>query len=184
MVSSTCIPFRPLNISALRLIRSRHEFVPRLGLLAALGAFVGVFSRQTSSFGSLIQAPSPADEVAWSRQPPAGLKPAEAPQLVATTFDDNFGLAAHGSVGGVNAIVQYYAGKRNPMGKGDAADFGGAPIRATFFDTAIYMADSTTTVLGGKRGEDGRNLMEGSHRVHLLCDEQAGGADRCRSRLA
>jgi hypothetical protein len=69
-------------------------------------------------------------------------------------------LAAHGSVGGVNAIVEYYAGKRNPMGKGDAADFGGSPIRTSFFDTAIYMVDSTTTVLGGKRGQDrsGRNL--------------------------
>jgi hypothetical protein len=98
--------------------------------------------------------------VAWSRQPPAGLKPAEVPQLVAITFYDNFGLAAHGLVGGVNAIVEYYAGKRNPMGTGDAADFGGAPIRTTFFDTAIYMVDSTTTVRGGTRGKDrsGRNL--------------------------
>ena len=131
-----------------------------LVFLVVAGAFVGLLSWQASSIGSLIQAPSLAEDVAWSRQPPADLKPAEAPQLVAITFDDNFGLAAHGSVGGVNAIVEYYAGKRNPIGKGDAADFGGSPIRTSFFDTAIYMVDSTTTVLGGKRSQDrsGRNL--------------------------
>jgi hypothetical protein len=46
------------------------------------------------------------------------------------------------------------------MGKGDAADFGGAPIRTTFFDTAIFMIDSAGTGLDGKRGQDrsGRDL--------------------------
>ena len=38
----------------------------------------------------------------------------EVPQFVSITFDDNFGLAAPGAVGGVRAIVRYFAGKRNP----------------------------------------------------------------------
>ncbi len=95
----------------------------------------------------------------WSRMPPAGLKPAEVPQFVAITFDDNFGLEAASAVGGIKSIVEYYAGKHNPMGTGSAADFDGAPIRATFFDTSIYMVDSNKRVFGGKKGEDqnGRN---------------------------
>ena len=42
---------------------------------------------------------------------------------------------------------------------GDVADFDNAPIRTTFFDTSIYMIDSSKHVLGGKFGEDegGRN---------------------------
>ncbi len=130
-----------------------------MAFLVAIGAFVGLLYLQVSSFSSHIQAPLLAEDVAWSRLPPANLKPTEVPQLVAITFDDNFGLASQKSVGGVNAIVQYYAGKRNPMGKGDAADFGSAPIRTTFFDTAIYMLDPATSVPGSARGKDrsGRN---------------------------
>ena len=108
---------------------------------------------------SLGIAEHPSTEAPWSRMPPAGLKPAEVPQFVAVTFDDNFGLAVPGSVGGVSAIVEFYAGKHNPVGRGNPADFDGVPIRATFFDTSIYMVDSSKMVLGGKRGEDqgGRN---------------------------
>src|SRR6188472_536185 len=69
-------------------------------------------------------------------------------QFVSITFDDNFGLAAPGAVGGVRAIVKYFAGKRNPAGRGNAADFDGFPIRTTFFDTSIYAVDSSRKVLG------------------------------------
>ena len=75
------------------------------------------------------------------------------PQFVAITFDDNFGLAAPGAVGGVRATIKYFAGKRNPAGRGNAADFDGFPIRTTFFDTSIYAVDSSRKVLG-HRGED------------------------------
>jgi len=75
------------------------------------------------------------------------------PQFVSITFDDNFGLAAPGAVGGVRATIKYFAGKRNPAGRGNAADFDGFPIRTTFFDTSIYAVDSSRKVLG-HRGED------------------------------
>jgi hypothetical protein len=136
-------------------------------------------------------------EALWSRMPPVGLEPAEVPQLVAVTFDDNFGLAVPGSVGGVRAIVKYYAGKHNPAGKGNAAEFDGVPIRTTLFDTSIYMVESSKRVLGGNQGEDqkGRNraawksALAAGHEIadHTVNHFNGGGAvisqeDCCRTR--
>jgi peptidoglycan/xylan/chitin deacetylase (PgdA/CDA1 family) len=97
-------------------------------------------------------------DVPWSRSPPGGRAPADVPQLVALTFDDNFGLAHPQAVGGVTEIVQYLDGKTNPAGAGKTADFDGAPVRVTFYHTAIYMVEAAREVLGS-RGEDvaGRN---------------------------
>jgi len=107
---------------------------------------------------AITEVSSSGHEALWSQLPP-GNTPAEVPQFVAITFDDNFGLALPGSVGGVRAIVKYYAGKHNPAGEGNARNFDGAPIRASFFDTSVYMVDSSERVLKGKKGEDqkGRN---------------------------
>jgi hypothetical protein len=101
----------------------------------------------------------PGGGVGWSRTPP-GPRPAnQIPQLVSITFEDNFGLAYPSSTGCVKAVVDFYHGKMNPAGAGNALDFDGAPIAATFFDTSIYLVDDARTVLGGKPGEDhmGRN---------------------------
>jgi hypothetical protein len=142
------------------------------------------------------EASSPGQE-ARSQLPPAGRMPADVPQFVAVTFDDNFGLSRTGSVAGVRAIVEYYAGKHNPAGKGDAANFDGAPIRASFFETSIYMVDSSARVLGGKEGEDkeGRNraawayALAAGHEIadHTVNHFNGGGAvisnqDCCRRR--
>src|SRR5687768_11145126 len=55
---------------------------------------------------------TPGTQLPWSRLPPGGKTPAEVPQLVAVSFDDNFGEAQAGAVGGVSAIVEYFAGKK------------------------------------------------------------------------
>jgi len=47
-----------------------------------------------------------------------GFPQGKVPQFVSITFDDNFGLAAPGAVGGVRAVVKYFAGKRNPESNG------------------------------------------------------------------
>ncbi len=109
--------------------------------------------------GATIRTAIAATAAPWSRLPPTGREAAEVPQIVTITFDDNFGVALPGSVGGVGAIVDAYAARRNPAGKGIATDFDGGPIRATFFSSSIYMTESSETVLGGSRGEDqgGRN---------------------------
>src|SRR6188472_2276208 len=55
--------------------------------------------------------PPPEGSSDWSRDPPGGKQPSEVPQLVAVTFDDNFGLANEQASGGVDAIVAFYEGK-------------------------------------------------------------------------
>jgi hypothetical protein len=97
----------------------------------------------------------------------------EAPQFVSVTFDDNFGLASPGAVGGVRAIVEYFAGKHNPAGRGNPVDFDGAPIRTTFFDTSVYMVDPSKRVLGGYRGEDWRGRNRSAWKAAIMAHEMA-----------
>ena len=104
--------------------------------------------------------PTPAGPAhAWSREPPGGKSPSEVPQLVAITFDDNFGLANEKASGGVDAIVEMYAGKTNPKGAGNPSDFDGLPARTTFYHTTVYVVDESEKAPGGGDGEDhlGRN---------------------------
>ena len=84
---------------------------------------------------------------------------APTPQFVSITFDDNFGLATPGAVGGVRAVTEFFAGKHNPTGTGNEAAFDGTPISTTFFNMCVYMVDRSEKVIGGYRGEDwkGRN---------------------------
>jgi hypothetical protein len=135
---------------------SRHSGVDPVLLLVA---FAALLLTAASSLGQTPPANTSTGEP-WSRIPPAGFRSVGAPQFVAVTFDDNFGLAPPGSVGGVKAIIEFYAGKRNPAGTGEAARFDDASIRATFFGTSIYVVAPSKRVLGGMRGEDqqGRNL--------------------------
>ena len=128
---------------------------------------------------------SPGHEASWSQLSPGDRMPADVPQFVAITFDDNFGLALPGSVGGVRAIVKYYAEKHNPAGVGNAADFDGVPIRASFFDTSIYMVDSSERVLGGNEGEDqkGRNRAAWNHQAGLSGDKRLGRERRVCAQL-
>jgi peptidoglycan/xylan/chitin deacetylase (PgdA/CDA1 family) len=100
-----------------------------------------------------------ADELAWSREPPGGLDPKKIPQLVAITFDDNFGLADPNATGGIQYIIDFYKNRKNPSGSGNSKNFDGTPIKASFYHTSIYVVDDSKKVLGGKFGEDhdGRN---------------------------
>ena len=124
----------------------------RTVLIGALAASVATCSAVAGETAQTPAAP-------WSRMPPAGLAPSDVPQLVAITFDDNFGLAAPRAVGGVSAVVEFYRGKHNPPPL-RSGDNGGAAITTTFFNTSVYMIDPAQSVIGGNRGEDraGRNL--------------------------
>src|SRR5262245_46582723 len=90
----------------------------------------------------------------WSQTPPAKLAPANVPQFVAITFDDNFGLASAKATGGMNYILDFYKGRKNPGGNGNPANFDGQPIHASFYQTSIYVIDDSAKALGGKPGED------------------------------
>ena len=127
--------------------------------MTSAGAVLGLASGLLFGLSVVTEVDSAGLEAQWSQMPPAGHGPGDVPQFVSVTFDDNFGLARPGSVGGVRAVVKYYSGKRNPAGKGNTAEFDGAPIRTSFFNTSIYMVNSSQRVLGGNEGEDrvGRN---------------------------
>lgn len=102
---------------------------------------------------------STASFVPWSRRPPGDLRLKDIPQLVSITFDDNFGLAHPDAKGGIDFIVEFYKDRKNPAGSGNPDNFDGAPIKATFYHTSIYLVDESRKVLGGEPGEDqmGRN---------------------------
>jgi hypothetical protein len=119
-------------------------------------------------------APDAGPGQPWSREPPGTRPAAQVPQLVAISFDDNFGLADPVARGGVNDVVTFFKNKTNPpgpiTGKGgpSAHDFDGAPAHVSFFFTSIYVVDDAKTVLGGKPGEDhmGRNRAAWSAAFH------------------
>jgi len=128
-------------------------------LFRLVGALALLLLSRPDSVSAAGKSTVPIATAAWSRSPPGGRTPSTVPQLVAITFDDNFGLASPNATGGVRSIVDFYAGRHNPSGTGVASDFDGALIRATFFGASVYMVDSSTKVLGGHSGEDreGRN---------------------------
>jgi peptidoglycan/xylan/chitin deacetylase (PgdA/CDA1 family) len=72
---------------------------------------------------------------AWSRLPPAGLSPAQVPQFVAITSDDNFGNEEPESIGGLKQYVEFMRPLRN-------AD--STPVRGTFFHTTLYLEGNLT----------------------------------------
>jgi Polysaccharide deacetylase len=178
--------------------KSRGRLATRSSSMTSAEAALGwVLVGLLFGLPQVAEVSSPGHEASWSQLSPGDRMPADVPQFVAITFDDNFGLALPGSVGGVRAIVKYYAEKHNPAGAGNAADFDGVPIRASFFDTSIYMVDSSERVLGGNEGEDqkGRNraawksALAAGHEIadHTVNHFNGGGAvinqdDCCRAR--
>jgi peptidoglycan/xylan/chitin deacetylase (PgdA/CDA1 family) len=125
-------------------MRTRYRRGLASGTLALAALAVGCGSERgawkegssdlTGSVTSLAQGP-----VAWSHDPPGGLKPNQVPQLVSVTFDDNFGLANTAGNptwgGGINYINDFWGKHKNPAGSGNAATFDGAGIKATFYYT-------------------------------------------------
>ncbi|HEX3776290.1 MAG TPA: polysaccharide deacetylase family protein [Polyangiaceae bacterium] len=88
----------------------------------------------TRAVGESLSAPLP-----WSESPPAQLLPAEAPQFVAVTFDDNFISGLGDVTGGMTFVTDLLRNKLNPPGNGTAGTFDGTPVRTTFFFTSLYI---------------------------------------------
>ncbi|WP_157772261.1 polysaccharide deacetylase family protein [Lacunisphaera limnophila] len=72
-----------------------------------------------------------------SAQPPGGLAAAAAPQFVLLGFDDNPQTEP------MTWFVDHVQALRNPAGRGTAATFDGAPVRAIFFSNGKYWNDRT-----------------------------------------
>jgi len=76
---------------------------------------------------------------AWSESPPVGLLPAEVPQFVAVTFDDNFISGLGDTKGGMTWVTTMLRDKVNPAGNGTVGTFDGSKVRTTFFFTSLYI---------------------------------------------
>ena len=80
-----------------------------------------------------------AVNVPWSQNPPGDFLPAESPQFVAVTFDDNF-ISGLGDVnGGMTFVTDLFKDKKNPAGNGTSGTFDGMPARTSFFFTSLYI---------------------------------------------
>lgn len=75
-----------------------------------------------------------------SKNPPAGLKPAEVPLFVAFSSDDNgkSGAAGSGTNGGLTFLLDLMASKTNPAGRGNPRTFDGTPTLASLYNAGFY----------------------------------------------
>lgn len=81
-----------------------------------------------------------ARRVSPSVNPPSGLEPAQVPQFVAFTFDDNgkSGMEGAGTFGGMSYVLDIFDSRKNPEGRGNRATFDGTPTRFTFYAAGFY----------------------------------------------
>jgi hypothetical protein len=84
------------------------------------------------------------DDIAPSGQPPMGLAPRDVPQLFSIGFDDNSRAGSEdGRDGGVHWALEMMRGRTNPVGRGQAATFDGAPARLSFYVASSFLESST-----------------------------------------
>lgn len=76
-----------------------------------------------------------------SAAPPAGLTPKQVPQLVVFGFDDNFtsGMPGSPTTGGVRFVIDLFANRRNPAGRGNPRTFDGTPALTSFYVATRYL---------------------------------------------
>jgi hypothetical protein len=121
-------------------------------------------------------------EAALSRStaPPAGLAPAQVPQLVAVTFDDNF------SAEGMTWATDLLRPLRNPPGSGQAATFDGAPVRTSFFHNSLYLdgTQAAWQVAVTDGHETGDHTVDHPFGLGFDAAQWTPEVQQCRTRLA
>lgn len=99
-----------------------------------------------------------ADQRPAAPAPPGGLKPADVPQFIVLSFDDN------PAADPMTWFVDLVAARRNPAGLGRAATFDGAPVRAAFFSNGKYLANDAALVAIHRRAvAEGHELANHTH---------------------
>lgn len=103
-------------------------------------------------------AAAAADRRAPAAEPPGGLKPAEVPQFIFLSFDDNPNADA------IAWLLDLVAAQRNPAGSGSAATFDGAPVRAALFSNGKYLGGDEALVAVHRRAvQEGHELANHTH---------------------
>lgn len=99
-----------------------------------------------------------ADRRAPSSEPPGGLKPADVPQFVFLSFDDNPNPEA------IAWLLDLVAAQRNPAGAGQPATFDGAPVRSALFTNGKYLVGNDALVAVHRRAiAEGHELANHTH---------------------
>jgi len=81
------------------------------------------------------------DHRAWSQSPPGGLAPSQVPQFVQIGFDDNPRSGLNTTpASGMTWATNFFRGRRNPAGSGNAATFDNAPVRVSFYSNTLYIS--------------------------------------------
>jgi hypothetical protein len=148
--------------------------VTTLTLALALGA---VLATSCSLAPGRRGTPAAHPGIDATARPPAGLTPAEVPQFVVFGFDDNgiSGLDGSGTTGGVAFVVDLFAGRRNPPGRGNPRTFDGTPALASFYVATRYAsAPQTDTPEHVKRSW--RQAADAGHEIGLHSHNHPHGA--------
>jgi peptidoglycan/xylan/chitin deacetylase (PgdA/CDA1 family) len=96
-----------------------------------------------------------ADSRPASERPPGGLAANQVPQFVLFGFDDNPATEP------MTWFVDHAKGLRNPAGRGAAATFDGAPVRAIFFSNGRYWNDRSLITIHHRALNEGHEI--GNH---------------------
>jgi hypothetical protein len=102
-------------------------------LVSSLHIAVPVLLGTSGCFPTGDELAESSHALARSSSPPGGIAPANAPQFVMVSFDDNF------SSEGMSWATSFYQPLVNPAGSGNAATFDGAPVRTSFFHNSTYI---------------------------------------------
>ena len=101
---------------------------------------------------------SAADLRPAAAEPPGGLPVAEVPQFIVLSFDDNPAAEP------MAWFLDLVAAQRNPAGRGQAATFDGAPVRAAFFTNGKYLPGNPELVAVHRRAvAEGHELANHTH---------------------
>ena len=115
--------------------KSKVELRPRSGARALLfAALLSAAACAPEEAGDELELGAHEQELARSSNPPGGLTPAQVPQFVSVTFDDNFVAE------GMNWTVELFQNLKNPNGSGNPATFDGTPARSTYYHNCTYLS--------------------------------------------
>jgi hypothetical protein len=105
-------------------------------LIALLGCQIGCSGSDESDSDDA----STCTEVEVANPPPGGLGVCEVPMFVVFGNDDNAFSGADGA-GGLRFLIDLFADRTNPAGRGNAATYDGAPVHFSMYGETNYIAE-------------------------------------------
>jgi peptidoglycan/xylan/chitin deacetylase (PgdA/CDA1 family) len=112
-----------------------------------------------------------------SALPPGGLAVEQVPQFVQFGFDDNgiSGRAGSGTSGGLSFVTDLFAGKRNPVGRGNPRTHDGTPALFSLYVATRYIETAETDAPEHVK-RAWRAIADAGHEIGLHTHRHAHGA--------